>query len=306
MIETDDQITDTEFKEIVKKTPLVSIDLIIRNKEGGRVLLGLRKETPAENSWFVPGGRIKKDKKLSRAFSDIAKREIGISADIKDARFWGVFEHHYKENKWEIPNMTTHYVVIAYEYIASDLKLRSLPRRYHKDWQWMEEHRIVEDLTVHENTRDFFSSSYNLHPLQYPVAASYREHYNSMLWQTPAISLAAQAFLLSISFNQKIDLSFRASTSGLAFIAALSSIQLLFKHRYYEKNASILLKRYERSQHFSGFHVLHGKQGVDKQNVLTKGRSHVIWTILLGAFAGCALLILGSILYEMWSRVGLL
>lgn len=306
MIETDDQITDGQFSEIVRNTPLVSIDLIVRDKQGGRVLLGLRKEAPAENWWFVPGGRIKKDKKLSNAFSDIAEREIGISADIKDVRFWGVFEHHYKENKFKIADMTTHYVVIAFEYIAPHLKLSSLSRKYHKDWKWLEERRIVTDKTIHKYTRDFFIGSGNLHPVQYPVAASYREHFNSMVWQTPAISLAAQAFLLSSSFSQNISLSFKALTSGLAFIVAICSIQLLFKHRYYERNASELLKRYERTQRLSGFHILHGKLGVFPQNQLTSGRSHVIWMILLGTFAVCALVILGCILRDIWSDAGLL
>ena len=55
------------FKSIVEHTPLISIDLIIRN-EDGKALLGQRLNRPAQNYWFVPGGRILK-MSLSRTHS---------------------------------------------------------------------------------------------------------------------------------------------------------------------------------------------------------------------------------------------
>ena len=41
------------FKTVVASTPLVSIDLIVRNRQG-QVLLGLRTNRPAQGGWFVP------------------------------------------------------------------------------------------------------------------------------------------------------------------------------------------------------------------------------------------------------------
>jgi colanic acid biosynthesis protein WcaH len=45
----------TDFKKIVESTPLISIDLVVRNDQGS-VLLGKRTNRPAQNFWFVPGG----------------------------------------------------------------------------------------------------------------------------------------------------------------------------------------------------------------------------------------------------------
>ena len=49
--------------EIIEATPLVSIDLVIRNPSN-KVLLGKRNNHPAMGFWFVPGGWIFKKKLL--------------------------------------------------------------------------------------------------------------------------------------------------------------------------------------------------------------------------------------------------
>ena len=51
------------FTEVIDRTPLVSIDLVVEN-EKGEILFGLRKNRPAKDYWFVPGGRILKNETL--------------------------------------------------------------------------------------------------------------------------------------------------------------------------------------------------------------------------------------------------
>src|SRR6266436_8013404 len=86
-----------EFIAIVERAPLISIDLIVRNCSG-QVLLGLRKNEPAKNSWFVPGGRIYKDESIETAFRRISQGELGFCQPVEDAFFLGVFEHLYPTN----------------------------------------------------------------------------------------------------------------------------------------------------------------------------------------------------------------
>ena len=85
-------MTDEQFLHIVDATPLVSIDLVIRN-ERGEMLLGWRKNRPAQNSWFVPGGRIRKNERVKEALQRISQRELGVA--ISDAKVLGVFDHIY-------------------------------------------------------------------------------------------------------------------------------------------------------------------------------------------------------------------
>ena len=67
------------FKTIIASTPLISIDLIIRNKNGD-VLLGKRINRPAQGFWFVPGGRVLKDESFALAFKRLIKVELDMFA----------------------------------------------------------------------------------------------------------------------------------------------------------------------------------------------------------------------------------
>ncbi|MBW8834431.1 MAG: NUDIX domain-containing protein, partial [Burkholderia sp.] len=91
-------LTEIDFLDVVRLTPLVAIDLLVRDADG-RVLLGHRRNRPARGTWFVPGGRILKDETLDAAFSRIADAELGIAKLARSsARFEGVVEHHYSDN----------------------------------------------------------------------------------------------------------------------------------------------------------------------------------------------------------------
>jgi len=81
-----------EFAQVVRNTPLVAIDVIIRNPDQC-VLIGLRTNEPAKGKWFVPGGVVRKNERLADALARIVKAEIGLEASIDDAKFVGVYEH---------------------------------------------------------------------------------------------------------------------------------------------------------------------------------------------------------------------
>ena len=75
------RILDREsFLEVVRLTPLISIDLVVRDPRGC-LLLGLRNNRPAKDCWFVPGGRICKDERLDEAFRRIAHEELGLALE---------------------------------------------------------------------------------------------------------------------------------------------------------------------------------------------------------------------------------
>lgn len=87
----------------------------------------------------------------------------------------------------------------------------------------------------------------NVTDAQYQLLAVRRQNYDSMLWQTPVISLTAQAFLFTIALSNG-DKPARFIASLLAFITALASAQLLAKHRYFEIYYSKLLESVERER----------------------------------------------------------
>ena len=80
------------FDLVVRHAPLVSFDLLVRDAQR-RLLVGRRLNRPAQATWFVPGGRIKKDERLAVAFRCITRAELGTEIELAAARFVGYFEH---------------------------------------------------------------------------------------------------------------------------------------------------------------------------------------------------------------------
>lgn len=144
----------SDFIDVVKKTPLVSIDLIVKNNQQ-EILLGLRNNEPAKGFWFVPGGRILVNERITDAFQRIAHAELGMKLSIQDAKFLGVFEHFYNENAEQKPGFGTHYVSLAYEVNISD-SIAQLPNDQHHQYKWMSIQNLLWENKVHSNTKAFF------------------------------------------------------------------------------------------------------------------------------------------------------
>lgn len=139
------------FKTIVASTPLISIDLIVRDPQNN-VLLGKRVNRPAQGYWFVPGGRVLKDESIDQTFIRLLKIELGI--DKVNAIFKGIFQHFYDDNFSE-ENFTTHYIVLAYEVIFNG-DIASLPVAQHNDYRWFSEMTLLNHDDVHKHTKWYF------------------------------------------------------------------------------------------------------------------------------------------------------
>lgn len=152
-------LPDQVFKTVISSTPLISIDLVVRNNQN-QVLLGKRLNAPAKGFWFVPGGRVQKDETLDDAFTRLIKEELGTEVGIKrsEANFLGVYEHFYEENVFD-HNATTHYVVLGYEIIIDLSKLSKIPLKQHNQYTWWSELDIQSIEIIHEYVKNYFSLS---------------------------------------------------------------------------------------------------------------------------------------------------
>lgn len=87
----DHPIPPEEWRVIVDRVPLVSVDLLVR-REGG-LLVGKRTNEPAKGEWFVPGGTVLKGERLEDAVRRVAREELGVDVDV--VRRLGTYEHFY-------------------------------------------------------------------------------------------------------------------------------------------------------------------------------------------------------------------
>ncbi len=141
------------FSTIVAQTPLVSIDLVLRNN-AGKVLLGQRNNRPAQGMWFVPGGRILKDEKISDAFTRLTVEELGVDIPVENGRFLGVYEHFYPDN-FTGEGFSTHYVVLGYQ-LTLELDLDRLPHEQHRAYHWWELQELLSSDDVHQHSKWYF------------------------------------------------------------------------------------------------------------------------------------------------------
>lgn len=148
------RLDEKTFARIVRNSPLVSIDLILRDLEGS-VLLGLRNNEPAKGFYFVPGGVIRKNEAISMAFARVVKMETGLNLQYSSARLIGAYEHFYATNRFNNSGYGTHYVVLAHDV--------PLPKRpdiilddQHNEAIWMKPREILSSPMVHEYSKAYF------------------------------------------------------------------------------------------------------------------------------------------------------
>jgi colanic acid biosynthesis protein WcaH len=143
-------LPEDTFKTVIASTPLVSIDLVVKNN-AGQYLLGYRNNKPAQGYWFIPGGRILKDERKNDAFTRLVKAELGIDLVISDAEFDGVYEHFYDDYVFG-DEVSTHYVVLAYQ-LAVDIALDDLPDVQHSQYKWFDKDDMLAANDVHIHSK---------------------------------------------------------------------------------------------------------------------------------------------------------
>jgi len=138
------------FQAVIASTPLISIDLVIKNTQS-EYLLGYRTNKPAKGFWFVPGGRILKNESMDDAFIRLCKNELGLSALRHEAKFLGPYEHFYQDYVFG-DDVTTHYVVLGYE-IVVDVDISELPNEQHNEYKWFTKKELLACDNVHLHSK---------------------------------------------------------------------------------------------------------------------------------------------------------
>jgi len=144
-----------QFAAAVAAMPLISIDLLVVGPDGA-TLLGWRNNPPARNSWFVPGGRIRKGETLATALRRLTRDELGLETDISVTRFGGVFEHFYDTDFRGTNGASTHYLVLAY-WLRAEPSLLNPPVRQHARYRWFQPDQLLAEPQVHPYTRAYFT-----------------------------------------------------------------------------------------------------------------------------------------------------
>jgi colanic acid biosynthesis protein WcaH len=144
-------IPKDEYIEIIKKTQIISTDFVIFNHQG-QVLLGLRNNEPAKDTWFVPGGKVRINEKIHDAVKRITKQELGT--ELPASQDLGVY-HHVYSNNFANDEHGTHYIVFAVT-ITLDEDIGLTRDDQHRSLKWWDVEKLVADPNVHALTKNYF------------------------------------------------------------------------------------------------------------------------------------------------------
>ena len=143
-------VSEDDFSQAVAALPLVSIDLLVVNDKQ-ELLLGLRRNRPAQGWWFSPGARIRKGEALKLALSRVWLEELGQSQPMPAVQLMGAWDHMYADSAYS-DQVPTHYVNLPHLVllpIDTVLTPEGLPQDQHSQWQWMPLEQAATDAHVH-------------------------------------------------------------------------------------------------------------------------------------------------------------
>ena len=143
------------FLNIIDKTPLCSIDILIKVKN--KYLFGLRKNRPAKNYYFVPGGRILKNENYESTIKRILKNELSLSIKNIKYKLIGVYDHIYKDNVFSEKKINTHYFVCAILIeFKKELKIKNDNQHYKFILQTKSE--VLKNKKIHKFSKIYFKN----------------------------------------------------------------------------------------------------------------------------------------------------
>ena len=147
------------FKNIVEFSPLIAIDLCILSEVS--ILLGKRKNAPAQDCFFVPGGRIRKNETIENAFNRILQQELNLRIiNKKEKKLLDIYEHFYTDNFLNNKEFSTHYVVLTYVIYYSNLDKIDMVKRneQHSKYIWHNlDQNNQENFKIHDYTKIYLS-----------------------------------------------------------------------------------------------------------------------------------------------------
>jgi colanic acid biosynthesis protein WcaH len=155
-------LNEQDFKHLVKHAPLFAIDLVVLNDKN-QILLGQRKNAPAKDYWFVPGGRVFKNESLEQAFKRISKTELGLEVERQQAWLLGLYDHFYQDSVFG-EGIDTHYINATHLIKLDNTQIADLPTEQHQSYRWQNITEIEQDETVHKYSKVFLPALKRFRP----------------------------------------------------------------------------------------------------------------------------------------------
>jgi hypothetical protein len=129
----------------------------------------------------------------------------------------------------------------------------------------------------------------------YEMVLTRRLHHDGLVWQVPALSLTAQAFLFTIALAPDTRTTARIIAAVLSMIASFISVQLMARHRAFELVDARWLEQFEEAHGLPTLHAPADKaldSGPRFVRPLGRMRSFMVWAWGLSLFGLVGVLVI--------------
>ncbi|WP_433566100.1 hypothetical protein ACQP1O_13235 [Nocardia sp. CA-151230] len=144
----------------------------------------------------------------------------------------------------------------------------------------------------------------------YRAVSDRQLQYENLLWQVPAVSLTAQAFLFNIAMGAGNEPVARIASSLLALIVSIISIMLMASHRLAGRKDELWLERFEQDELDVGAWGAHGTVFARQQDIADLDAGLVgrlipmrqmfkVWVVGLGCFGLAAVFMILRTLIDL-------
>lgn len=119
------------YTKVVESLPICCVDVFVYNPHSQKYLMILRKDKPAQNLFFVPGGRLLKGESFFGGAERKIKEETGL--DITATQKIDVYSTIFPDSQWGCQTHTINIVIFAV--LKPDQKITL--DAHHGDYAWV-------------------------------------------------------------------------------------------------------------------------------------------------------------------------
>ncbi len=293
-------LSDQDWEAVQARVPIVCVDVVPvkRNPLGAITHVGLIKRTSpfgGQEVWCQIGGRVRRSELLAEAANRHCRDALGVAAyKESDPRPGYVMQWFpdYDGSDWG-SDPRKHAVSVCY---LVDLPgaLEAQPHSEALDFSWFP---VPEGMPppaqtwpgTHLLVERLLRSNLPTDSAAYQSLSDRSLSHDELMWQTPGLAFAGQAFLLSAALAADTPTGGRILASALSVLVSIMTVQLMAKHSALERYDKKMLHDLDEQM---GYPLVHAKP--PQMPGLAGLPSRVIWQWGFGIIGVASLLILVS------------
>lgn len=146
-------MSDEDYSAALDSLVLACVDVVVVNRDSGKMLLGKRVQEP-QADWWIIGGRMRPGESFHETISRNVKRELGLEIEPSRFQYLCIYSTVWARRAQEPKDHGSHTISITMLLEVSDEEANMIaPNEEYEYIQWVSTQRVVEDESLHPAVR---------------------------------------------------------------------------------------------------------------------------------------------------------